>query len=545
MSLVKNSNIAVIGAGISGLSFVYFLSKLRPDLHFTIYEQSNRIGGYINTEEHRFKGELINLDKGPRTLRGASDGTTIIVDTLIKLGHSDLINVIPSNSIANKKYLLSPENELVQVPNDLSSTFNFLKSPLGKGLVPGLLTEVFKPQKINKDESVESFLTRRFGKSLPNNIMSAVFNGIYAADIGKLSAKTTLKSMYESELQDGSIVKSMIMKNLQKDSKKDTVSPILKDYDQKFKKIFKDAPYYPISRLQSLLKSFPMVLLKGGLSNLPNLIGENLAKNNKIKFVKNDPIISINRNQNKSITLRTSSGITKDYSHVRSTVNATTFAQMLQNGALISSGEETSPTADIALELKFINIFLINLYIKKNVLKNHGFGYLIPKSNQNNERVLGVIFDSDIEKSATKLLQSDSIKYLKSNEEAALPVMQPVFNDADYTKLTIMMGGHYWANHKIPSRERSISAAKEALTNQLGIDFTSLSPEDDFYIDSQLIPNCLPQYHIGYDDMKKRFLESVKEEFGERLSTGGMSFGDGAGVPDCVVNSFKNAANLA
>lgn len=536
--LVKNSNVAVIGAGISGLSFVYFLSKLRPDLHFTVFEQEKRVGGYINTESHRFKGESIKLDKGPRTLRGASDGTTIIVDTLIKLGHKDIINVIPSNSIANKKYLLSPENELIQVPNDAKSTFTFLKSSLGKGLLPGFMTEIFKPQKINKDESVESFLTRRFGKSLPNNIISAVFNGIYAADIGKLSAKTTLKSMFESEVSNGSVVKSMLLKALKTDQAATHTSPALKEYEEKFPSEFK------ISTLQNLLKKFPMIVLSGGLENLPKYIYGNLKTNNKIKFIINDPIISINRNQNKSITLRTSSGLIKDYSHVRSTVNATTFAQLLQNGHLISHGDENSPTANIALQLKFINIFLINLYIRKSVLKHHGFGYLIPKSNQNNERVLGVIFDSDIEKSASKLFTKEITDSLISNSKN-FPNIEPHYQDADYTKLTIMMGGHYWTNHKIPSMEISINAAKEALTNQLGIDFSKLSNEDDFYIDSKLIPNCLPQFHIGYDEMKKNFLTSVQEEFGDRLSTGGMSFGDGAGVPDCVLNAMKNAVKLA
>ncbi|CCH44560.1 protoporphyrinogen oxidase [Wickerhamomyces ciferrii] len=551
MSLVRNSNVAVIGGGISGLSFVYFLSKLRPDLNFTIFERSSRFGGYINTELHNFNGEKIKLEKGPRTLRGASDGTTIMIDTLIKMGHKDVINVIPSNSIANKKYLLSPENELIQVPNSLPSTYNFLRSSLGKGLLPGFLTEIFKPQKLNKkDESVESFLTRRFGKSLPNNIMSAVFNGIYAADISKLSAKTTLKSMYESELQHGSIVKSMLLKSLKfqnknDDSKKIEISNVLKDYETAFPN-----SNYKISDLKSLLTKFPMIVLSKGLETFPSLIKENLSKNSKIKFIHNDPIISLTKNQNKLITLTTSSGHSTEFHHVRSTVNASTFAEFLQNGKLMTTGKEDSPTALIAQELKFINIFLVNLYINSNVLKNHGFGYLIPKSNKNNERVLGVIFDSDIEKSSSKLFTEDTFKALTSTNETSekpkFPEIEPHYDsESQYTKLTIMMGGHYWTNHKIPSRETSIRAAKDALENQLGLDFTKLSQDTDFYIDSLLIPNCLPQFHTGYDELKFKFLESVKNEFGERLSIGGMSFGDGAGVPDCVQNAMKSALKLS
>jgi len=571
LKLVHNSRVAVIGGGISGLSFVYFLSKLRPDLNFTIYEQSNRLGGYINTEQHRVFDQTVNLEKGPRTLRGASDGTTIIVDVLIKLGYKDFINVIPSNSIANKKYLLSPENELIQVPNDWGSTFKFLRSSLGKGLISGALTEIFKPKLIDnstKDESVESFLTRRFGKSLPNNIISAVFNGIYAADIGKLSAKTTLKSMYDAELENGSIVKTMIKKQLNIPSKinhsnnkddNNNISSILSKYESYF-----PSNDYKISHLNSLLKKFPMIVLQNGLESLPKLISKNLIQNNKIKIIKNDPIISITKNSNNSINLKTSSGQSNDYSHVRSTVNSQTFSTLLNNGSIITSGKESSSsspspsssssmTASIASELKFINIFLINLYIKQNVLKNHGFGYLIPKSNENNERVLGVIFDSDIEKSSTKLFTNEINQFLNkhdvsinsNNSSIKFPEITSHYSNENYTKLTIMMGGHYWSNMKTPSMEKSIIAAKDALSNQLGLNFDNLINGEDYYIDSIMIPNCLPQFHIGYDELKRNFLENLKKEFDERISVGGMSFGDGAGVPDCVVNGFKDAERLA
>ena len=54
------------------------------------------------------------------------------------------------------------------------------------------------------DETVGSFLERRVDKRMANNIVSAVFHGIYAGDIWQLSAKTLLALAWNLEGQYGS-----------------------------------------------------------------------------------------------------------------------------------------------------------------------------------------------------------------------------------------------------------------------------------------------------------------------------------------------------
>jgi oxygen-dependent protoporphyrinogen oxidase len=49
------------------------------------------------------------------------------------------------------------------------------------------------------DETVGSFIERRMDKRLANNIVSAVFHGIYAGDIWKLSARTLLSTPWQLE----------------------------------------------------------------------------------------------------------------------------------------------------------------------------------------------------------------------------------------------------------------------------------------------------------------------------------------------------------
>ena len=99
---------AVLGAGILGLTFTYFLSKLRPDLQFTIFEKLKRPGGWMSSPKLHVNNtnESILFEKGPRTLRGVKDGTLLMLDILRKLDLDSQIEVINEKCNANKKYIL-------------------------------------------------------------------------------------------------------------------------------------------------------------------------------------------------------------------------------------------------------------------------------------------------------------------------------------------------------------------------------------------------------------------------------------------------------
>ncbi|ONH68626.1 Protoporphyrinogen oxidase [Cyberlindnera fabianii] len=514
MSLRNGARIAVVGTGVSGLSFAHFLTQLRPDLHITLYDASSRPGGYIYSQLHNINGNNVLLEKGPRTLRGASDGTVMIADTLLKLGEDDKIKVIPSSSISNKKYLLSPRDELIQVPNSFASFRKFVQSPLGKGLVSGFVKEPLQKSQHNNDESVSSFLGRRFGESLPQNVISAVFHGVYAADIGKLSAKTTLKSMFEAEKEHGSIVKSMLVKTFQKKPPAD-LSETLKDYESRLPSC------YSISHLSQILKKFPMLTFEGGLETFPKTIYKQLATDKNIDFKFNTPVESISNTDKGTISIN---GTT--YDHIHTTINASGLSRAIPQ----------TKTASLASKLTYIDIHMINIYVPSHILKHTGFGYLVPMAHDNPKSILGVIFDSDVEKGSIPLFKNNT-----HLTEGTHPELNPEYKDQDYTKLTVMMGGHFWSESGRPTDlEKTTKDALLEVEKHLGVKFS-----DDCYIDHSYIPQCLPQYHVGYESLKKQFGDAVKEEFNGKLTFGGMSFGDGAGVPDCVSNAYKNAVALA
>ncbi|KAI5963644.1 HEM14 [Candida pseudojiufengensis] len=534
--LPQNGKIAVLGAGISGLTFTYFLSKLRPDIKFDIYEKSSKVGGWMSSPSLHVKdsGELIILEKGPRTLRGIRDGSLLMIDILRKLGLEDQIEVIHKSSIANKKYITDSTGELIQVPNSLKTFIEFMKNvkAVDSKLFFGILKEPFvKP--LEQDESVEQFFKRRLGStSLTDNVASAIIHGVYAGDISKLSIKSTMPFMKDLENESGSIIKHMLksIKKKKPISLKHVLSDELETYETKI------SPESNLSSIQSKLKDYPMIKLHDGLQTLPTALASYLSQNKNIKFHFNSPIIECDPKI----------GLVNDeeYDHIRSTIDSYSLANSLPlNNPLIPDLKS----------VQYISIFLTNIYSKKSILIPHnkpGFGFLRPRHQQikdNPQALLGVIYDSDIEKNVVKLFDSTQSNPAQYEE---------------YNKITVMMGGHYYNNWNIPSNNVNLQIVKEILQDKLKVNISKFNikivdydpTNEDFKIDSigdndiiisyNLIENCIPQYNLGYQEIKANVFNIVdKENF--KLSFGGTVFGDGIGVPDCVSNALKDATKLS
>ncbi|MDN6630594.1 MAG: protoporphyrinogen oxidase, partial [Staphylococcus equorum] len=95
-------SIAIIGAGITGLSSAYFIKKQRPDIDVTIYEASNRAGGKIQT--YRTEGYTIEL--GPESYLGRKQ---IMTDIAKEIGlENDLITNQTGQSFIYAKNKLFP-----------------------------------------------------------------------------------------------------------------------------------------------------------------------------------------------------------------------------------------------------------------------------------------------------------------------------------------------------------------------------------------------------------------------------------------------------
>ena len=90
----------------------------------------------------------------------------------------------------------------------LNNVLNVWSESIFKGVYSGLFKGIFVKRKphYTEDESIGSFISRHFGQPLADNIVSAVFHGIYAGDIYKLSARALLPRLWHMEERYGSVV---------------------------------------------------------------------------------------------------------------------------------------------------------------------------------------------------------------------------------------------------------------------------------------------------------------------------------------------------
>lgn len=82
------------------------------------------------------------------------------------------------------------------------------REPVFAGVIDRLSdTSPFGPRPpVPDDESVGDFVSKRIGERAANNLVSALFHGIYAGDVWQLSAKSVLGLVYEQEKRNKSLI---------------------------------------------------------------------------------------------------------------------------------------------------------------------------------------------------------------------------------------------------------------------------------------------------------------------------------------------------
>lgn len=229
----ESSNIAVLGGGITGLASAYFLSRDLPNANITLFEASSRLGGWLHSRSVDVGSGNVIFERGPRNLRPSTPNGLVTlglvgqqhIDCVSKLtnaiqvhelGLEDRILMTSKNSVAAQNRFVYYPDHLVRMPGPGSSLLqnisNILSEPVFKGTIAGILSEVTKSQRPAdlQDESIGSFLARRFGSTLTNNVVSAIFHGIYAGDIYKLSARAIVPSLWAIERRSNSVVKGLL-----------------------------------------------------------------------------------------------------------------------------------------------------------------------------------------------------------------------------------------------------------------------------------------------------------------------------------------------
>ena len=218
----KANDIAIVGGGITGLATAYNLTQLLPNAKVTIYEAGKNLGGWMQSEfvpTDDGKGEVL-FEWGPRSLRTQADGlmSGFTTHLLARLKMTNSIIATSDHAPASRnRYIYYPDH-LVRMPgpipgagpllNFVQNVSTLFKEPIFKGILWSGWKEKDVPVRGNiEDESVGSFVSRRFGPRIADNLVSAMMHGIYAGDLYNLSMRTLMPTLWHLEkLSDSGLI---------------------------------------------------------------------------------------------------------------------------------------------------------------------------------------------------------------------------------------------------------------------------------------------------------------------------------------------------
>ncbi len=190
--------IAVIGAGLSGLTAAYYLLKKGMDV--TIFEKADRVGGVIQTV-HR---EGFTFENGPSTgVLGTPEAAELIeeLDAHCRLEIADETAKYRWIWKKNRWHAL-PSGIIGGITTPLFSFSDKLR----------LLGEPFRKAGTDPNESLADLVRRRMGQSFLNYAVDPFILGIYSGDPEKLITKYALPKLYHLEQNYGSFIGGSIKK---------------------------------------------------------------------------------------------------------------------------------------------------------------------------------------------------------------------------------------------------------------------------------------------------------------------------------------------
>jgi len=196
---------AIVGAGISGLSAAYYLTRLGH--RCTLIEKRSRLGGLIRTVQ----AEGCRIECGPDSVLAQKPwGLELIRE--IGLGGE----LIPSNDHARRTYVLKrgrlralPAGVQLIAPAKLAPVlFSSLLGPFSKLRIA---LEWFQrpPAGERPDCSVADFILRHFGRGALEYIAQPMLAGVYGGEPEELSAESLLPRFWELEQRHGSLIRAL------------------------------------------------------------------------------------------------------------------------------------------------------------------------------------------------------------------------------------------------------------------------------------------------------------------------------------------------
>ncbi len=199
------ADVVIVGGGIAGLAAAHALAKAK--VSFALVEAQPRFGGVIATAR---EGGFL-LEGGPDSMLAQKPEAIALCR---ELGLGD--RLVPTNPERRTVFVLHrrtlhplPEGMVLAIPTRIAP---FVKSGLFSwpGKLRMGLDLVLPRRRERADESIASFLRRRFGQEAVDRLGEPLLAGIHAGDPERLSIRGTFPRFAELEDRYGSLIRGML-----------------------------------------------------------------------------------------------------------------------------------------------------------------------------------------------------------------------------------------------------------------------------------------------------------------------------------------------
>jgi oxygen-dependent protoporphyrinogen oxidase len=195
-------DLAIVGGGLAGLFAAWRASHRGADRQgrtVRVLEAAPRPGGVVATVEQ----DGFRFERAASTIRGAA---LELISAIRELGLAS--ELVAASPLAKNRWVAF-RGRLMRAPG---GPISLLTTPL---LSPGaklrLLREPFVQEAAaRQDETLASFVARRFGAGFADPLFDAVVTGIFAGDSTRLEAASAMPRMTELSAAHGSVIRGFI-----------------------------------------------------------------------------------------------------------------------------------------------------------------------------------------------------------------------------------------------------------------------------------------------------------------------------------------------
>lgn len=196
------TDVVVVGAGLTGLTTAYRLSKAGKRVH--VVERQKRVGGQIQT----FREDGFVFESGPTTGSVSTpEVAELMSDLAISSGGKCMLETAPDSA---RRRLIWKGDRFRDLP---SGPWSAITTPLFRFSDKlRILGEPWRKKGTDPDESVGSLARRRLGKSFVDYAVDPFLSGVYAGNPDTLVTRYALPKLYNLEQNYGSFIRGSIAK---------------------------------------------------------------------------------------------------------------------------------------------------------------------------------------------------------------------------------------------------------------------------------------------------------------------------------------------